>query len=45
VRQAGAALVPTPVQDILTSFAGHTLKKAVFARAVALLGLVGSLWH
>jgi hypothetical protein len=45
VCQAGAAFVPSPVQDVLAGFAGHAFEKAVFARAVAFLGLVGSLWH
>jgi hypothetical protein len=45
MSEALAAFGPTAPQNILASFASHSLKKTVFFRAVTIFWLVGSFWH
>jgi hypothetical protein len=45
VAQTSAALIAAALQNITSSFAGHTLEKAVLARTMTLFRLIGTLWH
>jgi hypothetical protein len=45
MSQAGTALGSAAGQNLASSFGGGTLHKAVFAAALAFLGLVSSLRH
>lgn len=45
VGKTVSALGAATLQDITSSFAGHTLEESVLARAMTLFGLIGALWH